>query len=536
MARPFRRGQFTPIFFLVAAASLVLAFLGYRASRAVDAADDQQRAAASRREAESLVDRVESSIIDTENVVFHLLDVDAEVAYEPWEDVVHTFPLARSALLVDRSGAVRMFASRRAGPSLAAFEASFRERVVPAIPFAELEDNVGSLKHLHLGGPDDRYSLFSIVPRLTGGELLFTVLEVDMDDVVGDIFVKTFAGPARTLRLAVVDDSERALYGAPLAALGPFGAELRFPTTLYRWRLRLEPPVATRAWWEDRLTIAALSIAIALGVILSGLLALAVAVRRARRYAALQAEFVSNVSHELRTPLSLIRMFGELLALGKVRDRDRELEYSRIITRESERLSFLIDNVLDFSRLERGEKGFALGTVRLADVVQGALDAFRPRLERDGPRLVAAIAPDAAAREVKGDANALTLALLNLLDNAVKYGAGQGAVTVSLRRDGAALVLAVRDEGPGIPAEYLDQVFDRFFRVPAEPGRKAVRGSGIGLSLVKAIATHHGARVAARSTVGEGSEFSLVFPLPRGEPSAPAAPAALPAPAEASRG
>jgi len=512
--RPLRRGAFTPVFFLVAAAALALAALGYRASLEVSKADDEQRAAASRREAESLVDRVEQSIIDTENVIFHLLDVDPEVADEPWEEVVYNFPMARSALLLDRTGALRMVVSKRTGASLERFLANFRAHVVPEIPFGELEARVGSLKHLHLAvPPDKRYSLYAIVPRLTSGELLFAVLEVDMDNVTGDIFVKTFAAPARSLRLSVTDDAGALFWGTPIDHPSPLGALQRFPTTLYRWRVALEPVTVPRGWWQDSLTISAILILIALGVILSGLAALALAVRRARRFASLQSEFVSNVSHELRTPLSLIRMFGELLTLGKVRDRDRELEYYRIITRESERLSFLIDNVLDFSRLERGEKGFAQGPVQLGAVVQGALDVFRPRLEHDGQRLVVDVEPDLAQHaEIRGDPNALTLALLNLLDNAAKYSDGRGDIRVSLHRAGEGIELAVADDGPGIAPEHLDQVFDRFYRVPPDAGRKPVRGSGIGLALVKAIATHHGARVSATSVVGSGSEFRITFP------------------------
>jgi two-component system phosphate regulon sensor histidine kinase PhoR len=207
-------------------------------------------------------------------------------------------------------------------------------------------------------------------------------------------------------------------------------------------------------------------------------------------------------------------MFGEMVATGRHRGEDTAREYGSIITRESERLSHLIDNVLDFARLERGKASYDFAENDLSILLERALDVSRYRLEKERIKLHTKVAPDLPM--VRMDENAMTLVILNLVDNALKYGADGGAVEVALDRAPGGVVLAVRDFGPGIPREEQVRIFDRFYRAQNARDRN-VRGSGIGLSLVRHIAEAHGGRVTVESPVRgggpgpSGSEGGSVF-------------------------
>jgi two-component system phosphate regulon sensor histidine kinase PhoR len=244
-------------------------------------------------------------------------------------------------------------------------------------------------------------------------------------------------------------------------------------------------------------------------VLFAGLFLIVLAVRTERRASDLKSDFIANVSHELKTPLSLIRMFAELLAGGRERGEGKAKEYAEIIQRESERLTHLIDNVLDFARIERGKVAYTFRPGDLADVVARGLDVYRYRLEREGMKLTTEIAPDLPAVEM--DENAMTLALLNLVDNAVKYAPEGKEIHVALGAKDERVTLRVSDRGPGIEEGEYQRIFERFYRSPKVRGKR-VRGSGIGLSLVKHIAEAHGGGVEVESKLGEGSTFSLWIP------------------------
>ena len=231
----------------------------------------------------------------------------------------------------------------------------------------------------------------------------------------------------------------------------------------------------------------------------------------------MKSDFIANVSHELKTPLSLIRMFGEMVATGRHKGEEAAREYGGIITRESERLSHLIDNVLDFSRLERGKASYHFAEGNLADVVERALDVCRYRVEREKMKLVVDIAADLPG--VRMDENEMTLVVLNLVDNAIKHAAEGGRVAVTLARASGFVTLSVRDFGPGIAREEHPRVFERFYRSQSTRERN-VRGSGIGLALVKHIAEAHGGRVIVQSPVLDtpddthGAMFKVFIPAP----------------------
>jgi signal transduction histidine kinase len=242
-----------------------------------------------------------------------------------------------------------------------------------------------------------------------------------------------------------------------------------------------------------------------------GALALAArSVSRELMLARLRAEFVAGVSHELKTPLALIRMFAESLQEGWVPD-SRKKEYYEVITRESERLTGLINNVLDFSRLESGTRRYAFESVDLRGLVQDLLDRYEFHLRAARIDLVRSLPAEPVQARV--DRGAIEQVLVNLLSNAVKYmgdGSEQRRATVSLERRGARVVLRVADTGIGMAGLDRARIFDQFYRADDERVR-AVAGSGLGLTLVKAHVDAHGGTIDVDSTPGRGSAFTITL-------------------------
>ncbi len=235
--------------------------------------------------------------------------------------------------------------------------------------------------------------------------------------------------------------------------------------------------------------------------------------RRETEMARLKSDFVANVSHDLRTPLSVIRMFGETLELDRVPDEARRREYYRVITRESERLSRLIDNVLDFSRIESGRRRYERTPTAVEPLVRETLEAFAYPLEQGKFKVELTVAPDLP--DVPMDADAIGQALANLIDNAIKYSGDDRVLVVDARRESGRLALAVTDRGIGIPPAEQARVFEKFYRV-GRSETQGRRGSGVGLALVRHIADAHGGEVTVRSAPGEGSRFTIWLPLAGG--------------------
>jgi signal transduction histidine kinase len=234
--------------------------------------------------------------------------------------------------------------------------------------------------------------------------------------------------------------------------------------------------------------------------------------RRETEMARLKSDFVANVSHDLKTPLSVIRMFGETLEMGRVTGEDRRRDYYRVITRESERLSRLIDNVLDFSRIEGGRQTYEMAPTPVEPVIRGTLEAFAYPLAQQGFKVEVNVAPDLP--EVTMDADAVGQALANLVDNAIKYSGDDRVLTVDARVVDGRLVIGVADHGLGIAPEERERIFEKFYRV-GRSDTQGRRGSGVGLALVRHIAHAHGGDVMVESAPGKGSRFSLRLPIGR---------------------
>ncbi len=220
-------------------------------------------------------------------------------------------------------------------------------------------------------------------------------------------------------------------------------------------------------------------------------------------------EFVANVSHELRTPLSLIKGYVETLLDG-ARDNPEVAErFLKIIERNANRLDLLIQDLLTISALESEKIKLNLQPVELHALAAKVLTDLNAKAENKNVALVNDV-PELTAH---GDVNRLDQVLANLVDNAIKYGRAEGHVTVGgKKRDDGALEIFVRDDGPGIPAEALDRVFERFYRVDKARSRDQ-GGTGLGLSIVKHIVQAHGGEVRVESEVGQGSTFFFTLPV-----------------------
>jgi signal transduction histidine kinase/tetratricopeptide (TPR) repeat protein len=224
----------------------------------------------------------------------------------------------------------------------------------------------------------------------------------------------------------------------------------------------------------------------------------------------LKTEFVNNISHELKTPLTLIRLYGETLQRKENLTNTEKKECYEIITKESERLSHLINNVLDFSRIEMGRKEFDFRKGYLQDVILDTLESYRYHLEKEGFTIHSDIARDLP--EMNFDGEAIASALVNLLSNAMKFSPKEKEVTVKLFRDNGNTVLHVSDKGTGILQKEIPKIFERFYQSENKVASEA-RGSGLGLTLVKNITEAHGGSIAVESEVGKGSVFTIRIPL-----------------------
>jgi signal transduction histidine kinase len=227
-------------------------------------------------------------------------------------------------------------------------------------------------------------------------------------------------------------------------------------------------------------------------------------------YAERRSNFVAAVSHELKTPLTSIRMYGEMLRDGLVSGEHKRDEYYATIADESERLSRLIENVLEFSRLEKADRGLNVVVGDLSDAIRGACDKLRTHVEREGFGLRVVCEEDLPAAAF--DRDAVTQLVFNLVDNALKYArrAEQREIEVELARAGGRVELRVRDTGPGVPEQDLHRIFEPFYRVGEEMTRTST-GTGIGLALVKQLAEGMHARVRGRNLEGGGFEVAVAF-------------------------
>lgn len=240
---------------------------------------------------------------------------------------------------------------------------------------------------------------------------------------------------------------------------------------------------------------------------------MALVMRREEELSKLKDDFVAGVSHELKTPLSLIHLFAETLLEGRVPTDDKRREYYDVILRESARLTHLINNLLDFSRLQTGRRPFELTPQDVGAVVRGVYDAYH--LELDHARMSHSLTIEPALPLIAMDRDAIGQAVLNLMSNAVKYSQNEREMRIEVapdvRRGRRGVLISVYDRGIGIAPHERDRVFEGFFR-GSDPRVRARRGTGVGLALVRHIVDMHGGIVSAESRLAGGTTFRIFLP------------------------
>jgi signal transduction histidine kinase len=253
-----------------------------------------------------------------------------------------------------------------------------------------------------------------------------------------------------------------------------------------------------------------LALVVVLSVTLFGAYLLWRDVRREVLMARMRSQFVSSVSHELKTPLTAIRMFAETLRLGRAKDPATQAEYLDTIVNESERLTRLLNNVLDFSKIEQGQRTYHPAPASLPEILRAAARAMEYPLKQQGFDLDVRI--DEGLPQVRVDRDAIEQAVLNLLSNAMKYSGESRTIGLEVRREGDSAVIQVIDKGVGIEPKDQAHIFEDFYRVPTHENQ-SLPGTGLGLSLVAHIAKAHGGSVRVDSAPGRGSTFSIILPL-----------------------
>jgi signal transduction histidine kinase len=249
---------------------------------------------------------------------------------------------------------------------------------------------------------------------------------------------------------------------------------------------------------------------LAIATILSfGLVLTVRAITQEVELARLKSDFVSTVSHEFKSPLTSIRQLAEMLQSGRVPSEDRRQRYYDVLVEQSARLSALVTNVLDLARIEEGRREFRFQVVDVPTLLRELVETTQHRVGHDGFEIELRI--QEPLPPARADPEALTQAVSNLLDNAIQYSGQAKQVDVVAWSEGGTVVIAVEDSGAGIPEDEIGKVFDRFYRGSNEVTR-SIRGSGLGLTLVKEIVDAHGGSVEVASQAGKGSRFSIKLP------------------------
>jgi len=412
----------------------------------------------------------------------------------------------RFAALLDEEG-------RRA--ARARFLSYVQRFVLPRLGFLapSLRFDEGGLRHLwDEEVAEEPYVVAFAAVRAHDGTRRILGFKLDLDHVRSAILPEALRSSRFGPRVAfVVTDRKGAPVFGEKTNEAPAAAEA-FGAIFQPWRLALverEPAALRRLALYNLLLFSVVNGVMILAIIIGVVITLR-GTAHELELSQLKSDFVSNVSHELKTPLALIRMFAETLEMGRVKSAEKAREYYSIITRESERLTQLINNVLDFSRIEQGRKTYEFRLEDLADVVRDTLRAYSYELDKQGFSVDADVPDNLPATLM--DRNAISLALLNLLSNAVKYSQDDRRIRVACAPRDGALQLEVSDHGIGIERADLEKIFDKFYRARAETVR-STRGSGLGLAIVKHSIEAHGGTITVASEKGEGSTFTITLPI-----------------------
>jgi signal transduction histidine kinase len=330
-----------------------------------------------------------------------------------------------------------------------------------------------------------------------------------LSHLAGEYFAHQPMARFANLRLGVMDQGRElaAVQAGVVAGHPKFSLDRAFPRPFSFLRAVLSCDEIPRS--EGRRTLNIMMVVLA-AIILMGLFAIYQSARTVTDLSERRSGFVSSVTHEVKTPLTNIRMYIEMLEQGIARDHEREQEYFRIVESETARLSRLINNVLEFSKLEKKQRQVELQEGTFEEVIQEVRDVMYEKLRQEGFTLKLELEE---IRPFQYDREVMVQVLINLIENSMKFGRASPVreITIRVRPEGDATKISVSDTGPGIPRHALNKVFDDFYRVDSSLTR-TTRGTGIGLALVKRFIHAMGGSVAASNNAGPGCTITISLP------------------------
>lgn len=493
---------------LIVVSTAVLSFVSYRYAVGPENLAETTLVQSNQKRALNCVNRVEQEILDNDRILSEMVDVNRP---SEWPEMVDA--IKRADLNVDQVYFLRPDSNHPIYPPYSPeirnqwglFRASFN---VNDLDFHKLSLN--QPHHLHMERQNGYLLVTYVLKETVDGSRILVCYQMNFDKIV--MLLNFHLRELQDFYVSIVDSENNGVFGQPISRSSKYFFETRFPTTLYKWILQVVPRNYTDLELDVRNQRRTyfFFILVSMTTIFFSLAFIYVAWQRDRQLRQLKEVFISNVSHELKTPLSLIRMFSEILLTGRVNSEAKKLEYYRIINNESDRMSRLIANLLDFANLVRGAEHEHFEKTNIAQVVGKALEAYRYEIQKEGFVLNLETAPDIPDSLV--DPNAITMALFNLLDNSVKYSGGKKQIDVQVSREDGFLNVSVTDKGIGIPLGEQDRIFEQFYR-GSEPSVRRIRGSGIGLAITKHVAETHGGEVLLKSEPGQGSRFTLRIPI-----------------------
>jgi len=355
---------------------------------------------------------------------------------------------------------------------------------------------------------------YTILPVFMQGQTFYGGICRDLNLLRDQIITKTLKDISKDsgLDFEIVDERDQNITTDKEKLISGESLALTFRTFPLPWKLLVSHPEIKALEITARREILFYGILLTLivALMLLGAFMIARDISRETETNRLKTEFVNNISHELKTPLTLIRLYGETLQRKENLTNEEKKDSYEIITKESERLSHLINNVLDFSRIEMGRKEFDFKKEYLQDVITDTLESYRYHLEKKGFVIHSDI--DQTLPEMNFDGEAIASILVNLLSNAMKFSPKEKEVTIKLFRDNGNAVIQVADKGIGISQKEIPKIFQRFYQSENKLVSEA-KGSGLGLTLVKNITEAHGGRIDVESEVGKGSIFMVRLPL-----------------------
>jgi two-component system, OmpR family, phosphate regulon sensor histidine kinase PhoR len=459
--------------------------------------------------ASQTLDRIEKKIDDNDRILLEMVDVNEPAQ---WPEMVEA--IKKADLNVDQVYFLRPNNNWPLYPPYSygiknqwgAFRESFKVTDLDLDRIA-----LDQPHHLHMERTNNYFFATYVMRETRKGSRILVCYQMSFDKII-DLLDERLRDLQNGFYVSVVDFEGNGVYGQPISRSSKYFFEARFPNTLYKWILQIVPRNYSELDQDvrNRRRTNLLFIISSMSLIFISLAVIYVTWQRDRQLRKLKENFISNVSHELKTPLSLIRMFSEMLVMGRAKDEDKKLEYYRIIHNESDRMSRLIANLLDFANLGRGVEYRHFENTNIVQLVTKALEAYRHEIQKDGCQLNLDADPDIPT--TYADPNSITMAFLNLLDNSIKYSGERKKIDIAIRRNNGFVELSVADNGVGIPESEQQKIFDKFFR-GSDPSVRRIRGSGIGLAITKHVAEIHDGEILVKSEPGAGSTFTLRVPI-----------------------